>query len=158
MALPGQANAAADSVRLEGMPPGGSARLPEGLPLGLSVAQPLTSPVHLVVRIAGENGAVYYRRALLEPRPTEWVAQPYPNPLRSGEQLTLDLTLPGPATVDVRVYNVAGRLVEEPFRHLAVQATQSVRYTPGAHLGSGIYFLRIDGGRKSDTRRFLLLR
>ena len=82
-----------------------------------------------------------------------------PNPFHSTTTIRFDL--PRRATVSLRIYDVAGRLVRTPVgrgtleagRHEAAWNGQS---ESGQRVGAGLYFCRLQAGAFSETRRMVL--
>lgn len=85
----------------------------------------------------------------------------YPNPFGAATAIRFDL--PRPETVQLRVYDVSGRLV--------ISLLDGERMPPGRHetlwdghdaggraVPPGVYFYRLDAGAFSDTRRMTLVR
>jgi hypothetical protein len=84
-----------------------------------------------------------------------------PNPFRNSTQIRYDL--PSPVPVTLRVYNVAGRLVQELVRSSSQPAGSyeviwDGRDAGGAGVGAGIYFVRLEAGQHSETTRVVRLR
>lgn len=89
--------------------------------------------------------------------PADWsLAGVYPNPFNSTA--TVVLGVPAPSTVELRVYNVAGRRVETT--RLAARAAGYHTVTlDGTRLASGIYFIRATvPGRFDEVRKIALVR
>jgi hypothetical protein len=89
-------------------------------------------------------------------RPEFWVS---PNPGRHGRHM-FGFTLPSRATVNIVVYNLAGRRVAAPFAGMMEAGSHRVpwngRSEQGARLGSGIYFAKMV--TPMGTRTLKLLR
>jgi subtilisin family serine protease len=81
-----------------------------------------------------------------------------PNPLAGSGELTLDLGQPEPGPVSVTVLDAAGRVVARPFVDAPMQLRVRLRWTPGANLASGVYYLRIETTRGVLRGRFVLTR
>ncbi|HTR97883.1 MAG TPA: T9SS type A sorting domain-containing protein [Candidatus Acidoferrales bacterium] len=77
-----------------------------------------------------------------------------PNPVRSSARVRL--TLPQPASVSLRVYDLAGRLVATPVDGMqaAGEHDVSLEVAPWA---PGIYLARVETGETRITRRFVVL-
>jgi hypothetical protein len=77
--------------------------------------------------------------------------QNYPNPFNPAT--TLSFTLPQPATVTLKVYNMLGQLVATVYdkRELAA-GVQEADFTAGM-LASGVYFYRIDADVKANAEK-----
>jgi hypothetical protein len=84
----------------------------------------------------------------------------YPNPFNPN--VSLDFTLPAPGDVRLLVYDVNGRLV----RRLVVgekragvhTAVWNARDDAGGRVTSGVYFVRLEYGAVTDTRKIVLLK
>lgn len=84
----------------------------------------------------------------------------FPNPFRAGT--TIEYRLAERTPVDIRVYDIAGRLV----RTLVVDTREPGRHTirwngeadHGGRVRSGIYFLRLEANATRVSRKLLLLR
>jgi PKD repeat protein len=83
-----------------------------------------------------------------------------PNPFDRTTLIRYDL--PRSSSVDLRIYDVAGRLVRqlessrrEPGRHAAVWDS---RDDSGSRVASGVYFYRLDTGEFTQTRKVVFLR
>ncbi|MCA9759574.1 MAG: T9SS type A sorting domain-containing protein [Candidatus Eisenbacteria bacterium] len=83
-----------------------------------------------------------------------WLARPMPSPVNDGT--TLQFRLGEPARVDLGVYDVSGKLVDQ---------VASEAYSAGAHfiewsaveLPSGRYFLELRAGSEVEVRSFVVL-
>jgi len=94
------------------------------------------------------------------PRPAFALGAGYPNPFRGNTTISFALPERGPASV--RVYDINGRLVRtlvdgvvEPRFHTAVW---DGRDAAGREVASGVYFIRLQAGERTITKRSLLLR
>ena len=94
--------------------------------------------------------------------PTDVVLHPcYPNPFNPLTTVSYDL--PRQSTISVRVYDLAGRLVQvlvddvtqSPGRHTATWAGRDSR---GMAMTSGTYFCRLEVGGRIETMRMMLIR
>jgi hypothetical protein len=83
-----------------------------------------------------------------------------PNPF-SGET-TVALALPQPAAVTLSVFDVVGRLVRRLDHGTLPPGHHSLRWdgrdSTGAACGSGVYFLRVAAGERTEDRKAVLLR
>jgi hypothetical protein len=85
----------------------------------------------------------------------------YPNPF--NPQTVVAFELSREATVSLRIYDLAGRLVRilEPGRSFAAgrhQLEWSGTDGGGRAVSSGVYIVRIDDGQMAQTRRMTLLK
>jgi len=91
---------------------------------------------------------------------TTYLAQNFPNPFNPTTRITFGLK--APATVSLRIYDAAGRLV----RILVAGSRPAGNYSEiwdgrdngSRSVASGIYFYRLDAGSFSQTRKMALLR
>jgi len=85
------------------------------------------------------------------------LAPPRPNPLRSGETLALEVSLPEDDILNVALYDAEGRLAAsrapEP---LPASEGSMLRWNPGP-LPAGVYFVRVAGRRGSSSRRLVVV-
>lgn len=89
------------------------------------------------------------------PPSTQVLLDSYPNPFNGTAVVTLEL--PHRAGVDLRVYNIRGRLVARPASGVFPAGELRVSYIPGAVAG-GIYFLHaVVDGRPRATRKLIYL-
>ncbi len=79
----------------------------------------------------------------------------YPNPAR--DRIALDLVLPTPGAVTVRVYDVLGRAVAALAEALPVARTRTIRWATGA-LPAGAYVVRIEAGGQVVARPLVVTR
>jgi hypothetical protein len=85
---------------------------------------------------------------------------PRPNPF--NPQTHISFAVPEPGRVDLRVYNIAGRvvsvLVDRDLLAGTHEAVWDGRTDAGRDAGSGVYFYRLQAGGKAETRRMVLIR
>jgi hypothetical protein len=86
--------------------------------------------------------------------------QCYPNPFRTGTTVAFSLQQPGP--VRLHLYDAAGRLVrsllgEEVLSEGAKQIYWNGRDASGRRASSGVYFVRLNAGPRTETNRVVLL-
>lgn len=78
----------------------------------------------------------------------------YPNPALAARAVTLRFTLAAPASIRVRIYNVAGREVAA-FAHKGVEGENRApwdgRLANGSSAPAGVYFYRLDGAAFDGT-------
>lgn len=88
------------------------------------------------------------------------LSQNYPNPF--NPLTTIDFSLETRGHVDLRIYDVSGRLVKTLVKDVREagrnQAVWDGRNNAGKAVASGIYFYRMDTERFSETRKMILLR
>ena len=79
--------------------------------------------------------------------------QNYPNPFNSATEITI--ILPEPTEYKIKIYNVAGRLVEsfEGFGSNEVTVTWDA-----SRVASGVYFYKATAGLYTDTRKMVLMK
>jgi hypothetical protein len=86
--------------------------------------------------------------------------QNFPNPFNPST--TISFTLPARSHVNLSIYNIEGKLVEtitngildEGFKEYLWNGTDS----EGAALSSGVYFYRLHAGKKTITKKMVLLK
>jgi len=89
-----------------------------------------------------------------------YLAQNCPNPFNPMTKIAFGLAVPG--CVNLRIYDVSGRLVRE----LVDETRPAARYEEvwdgldgaGRHAASGMYFYRLDAGTFTQTRKMVLLK
>jgi len=83
--------------------------------------------------------------------------------VESNQVTTISYDLPDQVTVDLNVYDVAGKLIK---KLIAAQSTGAGRHEiawnghdeTGRVVPAGVYFYRLDAGRYSETRRMALVK
>jgi hypothetical protein len=92
-------------------------------------------------------------------QPTALVAI-VPNPF--NPTTTIHYNLAASSRVDIKVYDVSGRLIQELASGTQVAGPQSVVWTGtdrrGAHVASGVYFVRMVAGGQVFTRKMVMLK
>jgi len=82
-----------------------------------------------------------------------------PNPMHDRSALSFDLPVPG--RVDVKLYDIAGRIVADLSPGTLPAGPQSLawdrRDSHGERVAAGLYFVRIRSGRLAGTARVLVL-
>ncbi len=85
------------------------------------------------------------------------LSSPQPNPVRGA--MTYGVVLPRDARVQIRILDLAGRVVGGlADQTLAAGQHRLTWNSGGAALASGVYFLELDAGGAKLTQRFVLLR
>ncbi len=79
----------------------------------------------------------------------------YPNPFNSST--TIQYELPYAAHIVIKLYDIRGRLITEPFNGWISAGQHSVSLR-GDNLASGTYFLRVEGQDQFDTHKIVLLK
>jgi len=79
--------------------------------------------------------------------------QNYPNPFNSATEITI--VLPEPSQYSLKIYNVAGRLVESFEGYGSDQVTVTWDASSAA---SGVYFYKATAGTYTDTRKMVLMK
>jgi len=94
------------------------------------------------------------------PLPFVSLSQPAPNPF--GSSTTLDYLLPSAGRATVTVYDISGRVVSRIDLGERPQGSHSFVWNGadagGSPLASGVYFLRLESGGQSATRRAVIIR
>ncbi len=133
-----------DEVRVITSPP----RLPGGKgPYEQQVPDDMDLPFDVLAAIPGEGG--------------HELLSCFPNPFNPRTTIAFELTKE--ATVQLRIYDMAGRLVDVLVDGERLTAGRHERACEGkkrggARLASGIYFCRIEVENQTDARRLLLLK
>ncbi|NND72535.1 MAG: T9SS type A sorting domain-containing protein, partial [Rhodothermales bacterium] len=78
----------------------------------------------------------------------------YPNPVRSGQPLTVDVRVQ-PSDVIVSVYNIVGRMVAT--EHLSVRDGNDNLTLDTSDFASGIYLVKVAGDFVNETSRFVVV-
>jgi len=114
----------------------------------------------------GAGDEIEEREEVVKPQFT--LSQNYPNPIvmsqvsRSSELTRIDFSLPEAAEVSLNVYNIKGQLVKT----LASGELSAGRHTVSwdgnnvnnQSVGSGVYFYRLDNGKKTINRKMLIIK
>ena len=89
----------------------------------------------------------------------------FPNPVRSGESISLQMTsekMRAEDVVQLSIYNVRGQLVSRSgdisFKDGNGSFVWDKRDMHGTEVASGVYFYRVSGGDSSVTGRFLVIK
>jgi hypothetical protein len=84
----------------------------------------------------------------------------FPNPF--NRQTTIEYTLPEKNTVSVNIYNVLGREIRSLLHKFQQAGTHSVvwnsRDNAGRKVSSGTYFLRLEAGEQTSTKKLCVVR
>jgi hypothetical protein len=84
----------------------------------------------------------------------------FPNPFRASTEIVYDLAAPG--AIRLRVFDVTGRevarLADEQLPAGRYRRSWDGRDARGQELASGIYFLRLEQGGRTDSRKLVLAR
>lgn len=136
-----------------------------------AVVSPFSPDAVLAATATGPDGTSEFSTCMAEsvitgvpdlpPLPDRYaLLQNHPNPFNPATTIRYDVPPPG-ATVSLRVYDVRGRLVEVlregfvgPGRHAA---TWDGTNRLGEHVGSGVYFYRLETPVSTHTRKMVLL-
>jgi hypothetical protein len=85
----------------------------------------------------------------------------YPNPLRGGDQATIEYALPSPATVQLELFDVLGQRVKTLASDSQAAGSHEVTWSPD-NLSSGVYFYRLtvegESVTFSDSKRVVIVR
>jgi len=121
---------------------GDAASDPTGLEFMATVAYDTTA-------VTGVNEATGPTRVFLGPM--------HPNPMQST--FWFSVNLPRAGEVSLKVYDVAGRLVDTAYDGTLAAGPHELSWSKKKRdLSAGVYFLRLDALGRSETRRFLLLK
>ncbi len=114
--------------------------------------------LRLRYRPAGKAPAAWTSapQAVRVPLGTAYRLRAYPNPMH--RQATVELTVRKAQRVQVHVYDVLGRRVQTLYRGRLAASTPLRLTLKGAHLASGLYFVRAVGAHVRATRRLSVVR
>ncbi len=79
----------------------------------------------------------------------------YPNPFNSTTRIRINLNKPG--NMVLKVYDILGREVAVLLDNVMTEGTHEIRFDAG-DLSSGIYFVNLESGGMSKTRKIVLMR
>lgn len=86
--------------------------------------------------------------------PSEYsVSQNYPNPF--NPETKIDFTLPSDSKVNIKIYDITGKLVNELINGHYSAGTHTVNFN-GSSLSSGIYFYTLTSGSFTKTNKMIL--
>ena len=116
-----------------------------------------------IVNAAGSSGRVYRRdlSTSIEPLnngqlPGKFsLSQNYPNPFNPSTNVEFALSEPG--YTKLSVYNVTGNKVAVLVNENLKAGTYTIKFN-GSNLTSGIYYLKLEAGSFSKTRKMVLLK
>jgi len=99
--------------------------------------------------------------AVEESSPKEFrLLRNYPNPFNASTTITYEI--PEPGSVTLSIYNIEGQKVRNLVSGYRDAGTHSVNWNglndDGLAVSSGLYFIRIEMGRRVDTEKMVLLR
>jgi hypothetical protein len=90
------------------------------------------------------------------PSPPAYIlSPPYPNPFNPSTTLRFSIVTPGP--VSLRIYDIAGRLVDSVLDRDLTAGWHETQWRAGKE-ASGIYFARLTSGGRSLNQKLLLLK
>jgi len=132
----------------------------------LAAVDGLYSPVNGSVSVLLNIGACPHPTGVAEP-PLPTLPQsfqflaPWPNPTHGASEIRF--LLPAACTVDVALYNVAGRKVRSlASGELTTPGEHTIRWdgrdSSGALVGSGVYFVKVRAGGDEGVRKLVILR
>ena len=112
------------------------------------------------------DGTVHYSSSIvvdiivlsvIENAPREFrLMQNYPNPFNPETQIKFSVE--NTAHTSVHIYNIIGQHVATLFDGVAEAGRYYTVKLNGADLASGLYFYRLDSGKKSDLKKMMLLK
>ncbi|MCD4701528.1 MAG: T9SS type A sorting domain-containing protein [Candidatus Aegiribacteria sp.] len=79
----------------------------------------------------------------------------FPNPFR--EQSSVEFTLQAPCHVNLSIYDISGRLIEDVIDSELPEGNHSCTIGRN-HIPGGVYFLRFQAGNEVETGRFVVLK
>lgn len=89
------------------------------------------------------------------PLPVSFTLSAYPNPFNAVT--TMSFSLPRNERLSLKLYDVLGREVEELFSGHFTAGDHTIRYSAD-HLGSGIYFARLETASAAFTQKLVILK
>jgi len=84
-----------------------------------------------------------------------FLSQNYPNPF--NPTTSIEFTLPKSAYVELKVYNILGKVVSILVSKKLNQGTHTYKFD-GSNLASGVYYYRIEAGNFVQTRKMVYLK
>lgn len=88
------------------------------------------------------------------------LSQNYPNPM--GYRTTIKYSLPKSSRVELKVYNIYGRLIKTLVNELQKPGYYAVGWNgsdnAGKEVSNGIYLYRLEAGEYTETRKVVLMR
>jgi photosystem II stability/assembly factor-like uncharacterized protein len=112
--------------------------------------------------VGGSGGVIYTTAPLVAVNPHPGLPvefsldQNYPNPFNPGT--VISFALPQSARVEIKVYDLLGRLVATLLDGETLAAGEHQRHFDGSHLASGVYLYTVKAGDVMRTRQMLLLK
>ncbi|MFB6280296.1 MAG: FG-GAP-like repeat-containing protein [Salinibacter sp.] len=82
----------------------------------------------------------------------------YPNPVSPGAAATIEYAVPKARQVRIRIYDLLGRHVETLVRGRKRAGFHRVRWPGAAGLASGMYFVRLRLGSRTQVRKMTVIR
>ncbi len=82
----------------------------------------------------------------------------YPNPVRSGDNLTIAFSLVQDREADIDIFNIRGQKVRGFNLTDSRFVSWDMRDASGKSAASGVYFARVRSGNRQTTKKFLLVR
>ncbi|OPL18801.1 MAG: hypothetical protein AVO35_12860 [Candidatus Aegiribacteria sp. MLS_C] len=79
-----------------------------------------------------------------------------PNPV--AENASLGFSVPSSGRVDISVYDVSGRIVENIFDDAVEAGSHSLTWAPGENISNGVYFIRLTTEGGTLTRQAMIIR
>jgi hypothetical protein len=109
------------------------------------------APIHIPVLIDTRPNS-----SQTDPIPTLFSVEPvYPNPFNS--EYTIRFALPQTADVRITLYDASGRLVEEVLNRSLYAGSHSLSFS-SEQLASGLYWLKLSAGERTNLQKAVLLR
>ena len=81
--------------------------------------------------------------------------QNYPNPF--NPITTIEYSLPNSGQVNIKIYDLTGRMVDEPVNSFHTVGNYLINYNAG-HLASGVYFYKLTFEDRSLVKKFILIK
>ena len=115
-----------------------------------------------VIGVVLEDGSeTRSREVSVKMRPLEFtLEQNYPNPFNPST--TIPFVIPEMGRVRLKIYDVKGSLVKTLFDGILPAGFRQITWdgtdNRGSGVGSGVYFYRLQTGKRKLTRRMILLK
>jgi hypothetical protein len=89
------------------------------------------------------------------PHPSSFILSAFPNPFNATAQIRFDV--PRSSFVNIAVYDLQGRLVDELASRVFDAGTHTINYDASAR-ASGMYFVQMESGNFSSAQKLMLLK
>ena len=80
----------------------------------------------------------------------------YPNPFNPSSVISFDLN--APQIVNLIIYDIYGYEVKKIANQFYSQGSHQIKWVPESSISSGLYFVRLETGNSTLTRKLLYLK